>query len=94
MKPIGIDLEIDELVLHGFPRGDRYRIGEALEQELTRLLAEEGVPKSIDIGGEVDQLRAGSFHVSKGIRPERVGSQVAQAVYGGLSQWQRDRRSR
>jgi hypothetical protein len=85
---------IEELVLHGFPRGERYRIGEALEQELTRLFAEKGVPDSLGRGGEVDLLRAGSFHVSVVSKPEGVGSQVAQAVYGGLSRWQEDQKPR
>ena len=48
-----IELHIEELVLHGFSPGDRYRIGEAVEQELTRLLADRGVPQSLAEGGEI-----------------------------------------
>lgn len=39
-----IELEIEGLVLHGIRSGDRHRIREAVESELTRLLAEKGLP--------------------------------------------------
>ena len=86
MKPKNIELNIEELVLHGFSPGDRYRIGEAVEQELTRLLADRGVPKSMEHGGEVASMDGGAFEVAPGSRPDVVGSQVARAVYGGLRQ--------
>lgn len=38
----GIELKIEKLVLHGFRSGDRHRNREAVESELTRLLAEKG----------------------------------------------------
>ena len=41
------ELNIEELVMHGFTPGDRHRIGEAVEQELTQLLADRGVPQSL-----------------------------------------------
>ena len=34
-------------MLHGFAPGDRYRIGDAVERELARLFAEQGVPPSL-----------------------------------------------
>ena len=41
---MNIVIEIDELVLHGFPPGERYRIGEAVQAELVRILGERGLP--------------------------------------------------
>jgi len=79
-----VELHIDELVLEGFSAGDRYRIGEALERELTRLFEEKGVPGSFTSGKEIDRINGGSFQVAPGARAERVGTQVAGAVYGGL----------
>ena len=38
-----IELHIEELLLHSFSPGDQYHIGEAVEQELSRLLADRGV---------------------------------------------------
>ena len=80
-----LELHIEELVLHGFPPQDRYRIGSAVEAELAYLFTEEGVPPSLARGGEMACLNGGSFEVAPGSRAEAIGTQVAQAVYGGLS---------
>ena len=84
MKAKKIELNIEELVLHGFAPGDRHRIGEAVEQELTRLLADRGVPKSLERGREIAHVDGGAFEVAPGSRAQVVGVQVAKAVYGGL----------
>ena len=68
MKPKNIELNIDELVLHGFAPGDRYSIGEAVEQELTRLLTDRGVPQSLEHGGEIGHVDGGAFEVEQGSR--------------------------
>jgi len=84
MTPRNIELHIEELVLDGFVHGDRYRIGEAVEQELSRLLADRGVPQSLAEGGEIASVDGGAIEVATGSRAEAVGAQVAKAVYGGL----------
>jgi len=86
MKPKNIELNIEELVLHGFSPGDRYPIGEAVEQELTRLLADQGVPQSLERSGEIANMDGGAFEVAPGSRAQVVGAKVAKAVYGGLRQ--------
>jgi hypothetical protein len=73
-------------VLHGLSPGDRHRIGEAVEQELTRLLADRGVPQSLERGGEIASVDGGAIEVATGSRAEAIGAQVARAVYGGLRQ--------
>ena len=85
MKPGNIELHIEELILHGFDSGDRYRIGAAVEAELARLFAEQGVPPSLIHGGEVAHLDGGAFEVAPGSGAEAIGDQVAQALYGGLN---------
>jgi len=79
-----IELHIEELVLHGFAPGDRHEIGAAVERELARLFAEQGVPASLANGGVIGCLNGGSFSVTRGSKPEVIGSQVAQSVYGGM----------
>jgi len=86
MKSKNIELNIEELVLHGFSPSDRHRIGEAVEQELTRLLADRGVPLSLEGGGEIANMDGGAFEVAQGSRTQVVGAQVAKAVYRGLRQ--------
>jgi hypothetical protein len=80
-----IELQIEELILTGFPAGDRRRIGAAFEQELGRLLSERGLPAALGQGGDRPSLDGGSFEVQPNMGPEAVGIQVAKAVYGGFT---------
>ena len=81
-----IHLHIEELVLHGFPSGDRHRIGEAVQRELTRLFTEERTLPALTKSAEIDRLNGGSFQTTGTARPEATGAQVARAVFGGLKQ--------
>ncbi len=80
-----IELHIDQLVLHGFKPGDRHRIGQAVELELTHMLSERGLPTSFTNIGEYTQLNGGTFNMAPNCRAETIGSQVAQSVYTGFS---------
>jgi hypothetical protein len=84
MKPKNIELNIEEMVLHGFAAGDRYSIGEAVEQELTRLFMEKGTPHSLVQNKEIANVDGGAFDVPTGSKLGTIGMQVARAVYGGL----------
>jgi hypothetical protein len=81
---MNIELHIDELVLHGFSSSDRYHIGDAVENELARLLTERSLPPMLSQGGEVAHLDGGAFHVGGPFKANTVGSQIAHAVYGGF----------
>jgi hypothetical protein len=84
MNPFNIELHIEELVLHGFDRSLRYNIGDAVERELLRLLTDEGINPAHAANLETARLDAGAFHVAHDSKPEAIGAQVAQAVYGEL----------
>lgn len=79
-----VELHIDELVLNGFAPADRYRIGAAVQSELTRLITELGVPSAIAHEGEMAQLDGGTLQIEPGSRAEMIGVHLAQAIYGGL----------
>lgn len=81
-----LELHIGELVLHGFANGDRYRIGDALERELTRLFSEQGAPTAITNGRGIARVDGGAFEVTPESSAETMGIQLAQAIYGGLRQ--------
>lgn len=85
MTPRNIELDIEELVLHGFAYGDRHRIGAAMERELARLFAEKSTPASLSQEQEVAHLNGGTFEMEPGSAAEVVGTQLAQAVYRSLS---------
>lgn len=84
MKPYNIELHIEELVLHGFAPGDRAAIGAAIQGELTRLFAEQGVHPSLQRSREVEKMDGGTFHIQPGTKAGTIGTQAAHAVYGGL----------
>ena len=83
MSSPNVELHIEELVLDGFARGQRYEIAEAIGRELERLLVER-VPQSLGRGADVDRLDAGVFEIKALARPDAVGAGIAQQVYGGM----------
>lgn len=80
-----VELRLEEIVLHGFPAVNRYRIGEALERELTRLLTGQGAPLGVTQGVELERLDLGAFELRPDADAETIGRQLAEAIYGGLS---------
>jgi hypothetical protein len=84
-----VELHIEELILQGFVPAERARIGEALERELARLLAEEGLPGTVSRAGEISHMNGGTVTVLPGGKAEAVGAKVARAVYEGMSQLSR-----
>ena len=79
-----IEVQIDELVLRGFPTSDRYRISEAVETELASLFATHRLPESLKRNGFITSINAGSIQIQPQARAAVVGSTIAQAVFGGL----------
>ncbi len=80
-----MELEIEELRLHGFKRFDREKIAAAVQAELERLIAEEGLPASPGKGAEI-RLEGGSFSVPSGLGAKEAGAAVARQMYG---RWRR-----
>ena len=79
-----INLHIAELVLHGFAPGDRHRISEAVQQELTRLISERPVFSNTRKNISRDHVDGGNFQMANPARPNAVGAQIAGAVMGGI----------
>ena len=82
---MNVELHIEELVLHGFPPDYRHRIGDAVEQELSRLFTEQGVPPSLSRGGDIPRLDAGAFEVEQDLGADAVGERVARSLYEGMT---------
>jgi hypothetical protein len=74
---MGVNLNIETLLLDGFRSADRHRIAEALQGELARLIATHGTPASFEITGPLQ------FHATPLMKPEAVGEHVAQSIYRG-----------
>lgn len=83
---MNIELNIDDLVLHGFAYGDRYLISTVIERELSRLFSERGAPPLLRRDGSFSRFDGGVFEAAPGANAEIIGIQVAQKIYGGLNQ--------
>jgi hypothetical protein len=83
-EPMNVELHIEELVLHGFAPSCRYRIGETVERELARLLAEQGVLDPSGHNVVLEQVDAGQFTMNANAKSEAIGAQIAQAIYSGM----------
>ena len=81
-----VELHIEELVLHGFAASDRHAIATAVEAELGRLLAVEGLPASFEAAGMVGRVDAPSFEVTRDSAPSQLGQDIARSVYRGLGE--------
>jgi hypothetical protein len=84
-----VDLHIEELVLHGFPAADRFRMGDAVERELARLIAEQGLPGFARNPVSIERLDGGAFMVAGGAKPYAIGVQLAQSLHQQLSATQK-----
>lgn len=80
-----VEIHIEELVLRGFAGSDHLRIGAAIERELSRLIAQQGMQALPIAPIALDRVDAGSFQLAVSANPQTVGRNVAQRVYRQLS---------
>ena len=84
-----INVQIDRLVVDGIELDRRQRplMQAAFEQELSRLLVQEGLSNELSSGIALRSLNAPSIRVANANNsPGAFGQQVAQAVYKGIGQ--------
>jgi len=80
-----IHVHIDRLVVDPrFAHLDREALGAALQDELTRLLAEGGAPAGVDVRARRERVDGGRFDAAPGAGAETIGRQVARSVYRGM----------
>lgn len=79
--PHSIEVDIEELALHGFEPQGCFAIAEAIRRELTELLNDGGFPSAWVGTEDMARLDGGMFEVAPGSPPETIGRQVARAVY-------------
>ena len=84
VSPQSLEVHIEELVLHGFAPADRYRIADAVQAELARVILEGGVPVSLIQTGELASVPDGSFDLPPTHNPKTIGLGIASAVHSAL----------
>jgi hypothetical protein len=81
---MNLELTIERLILPDLPPLQRRRVVAAIEAELGRLWAEQGIPPGLDAGASIT-LNASSVQAAARARPDQIGAQVAQSIYHGLA---------
>lgn len=83
---MNIQLHIERLVLDGLPitRSQRPLVQAAVEAELARLLAADGLSPIVVAGGVLPRVPAGDIQLTKDDDPGSLGQQIARAVYRGI----------
>jgi hypothetical protein len=79
-----VELQIEALVLDGFPAMDYERCGAALREELTRLVGERGVPAAWRESWRSETHRLEPLELPRAAEPEWVGVQLARRLYENL----------
>jgi hypothetical protein len=80
----GVEVLIDDLVLYGCRAADRYVIGDALTQELGRLLDTPGSRLAFAEPANVTDLNAGRISISEDAQPASIGARLGRVVYSSL----------
>ena len=85
---MNIELHIERLILDGVAIAPRQRalLQAAVEAELRRLLVQGGLAAGLAQGGALPSIRASAIQLTPDSDPRRMGTQIAQAVYGGIGQ--------
>lgn len=79
-----VDLHIGELVLTGFDGVDGAGVGAIVQQELTRLFAERGVPAGLRQDAVTSAMDAGAITLPADADAYTLGAHIAGQIYGGL----------
>ncbi len=81
-----INLHIERLILDGLPLepGQGRVVKAAVEAELTRMIAGQGISSELMTGGAVPSVSANGIQIAPGAKPAVIGREIARSVYGGL----------
>ncbi len=78
---VRVVINIDKLVLEGFDYHDHLRISRAIEQELARLVNENGPLQKAQGAAAIN---ADTIHIRKSLDLRSVGIEIAQSVYRSI----------
>jgi hypothetical protein len=83
---MNINLHIERLVLDGLPiaRSQGVLVQRAVETELARLLAADGLSPGLLGGGVLPHVPAIDIQLTSGNDSTVIGRQIAQSVHGGI----------
>jgi hypothetical protein len=81
---MNISLHIEHLILEGFAENlDSEQLQQAIQQELTRLLAEYGIEGELATGGNFDRRFAEPI-MQTATQTQALGGQIAGSIYSSF----------
>jgi len=85
---MNIQVNIERLILEGVSVAPNQRpaLQAAVEAELGRLLAKNGLASALQGGGVVPHVPGGVLEVVPDGNPAQLGQQIARAVYRGIGE--------
>ncbi len=83
---MNINIHIERLILDGLPISHSQRpiVQAAVEAELARLLATDGLVPHLLTGGVLPCVQGGNIQLTGEGDTGQLGQQIARAVYGGI----------
>jgi hypothetical protein len=83
---VNVNLHIERLILDGLPISSLQgaAVRSALERELARVLAQDGLPGQGGAGGAVPRLPVQQFTLALGDRPAAIGRHIARSLHRGM----------
>lgn len=85
-KMVRMSIHIERLILDGLPvdRSDGPAVKAAVEEELSKLIADRGISFEFITGGAVALISANDIRFGPGASPSNLGTQIARSVYGRM----------
>lgn len=94
MSPGRIEIDIDEVVLHGFGPVDREAVGLAMQAGLAALIEGSGLDDPPESGLELETVDGGRIVLAAGPDARGIGAGVAQATFRAANDALRERTAR
>jgi hypothetical protein len=85
---MSIIVHIERLILDGvsIPHRQRPQVQVALEEELARLIAADGLGIDLRTSGSLSRVNGGEIQFQGDEEPGLLGKRIAQAIYRGIGQ--------
>ncbi len=82
--PATIEIVIDRIVLHGYDQLDRSHLRAVIQEQLTRMLTEQGLSHTFLQQTEYETLTSESLSNKKGQSAGVIGREIASGIFRSL----------
>jgi len=82
---MGIELQIDKIVLEGMTSHQAGRVTRSLKTELTRLFTEKELPTTFGNKSRIPELNSENLKENSYNNPDKTGANIANSIYQGLA---------